>query len=316
MQPIEEIQQAGEKLGYKDADLREFMKEQQALEREREVAERAERAAARQQQKLDAETEQKKIEAAQEQTRLEIKAAREKEKREAEMAAEKEKREAEIAAEERNREAEMAAEETRREAELELRKIAMEEERMRLEAAATQKELEVDVQKARIKAGEDVDSRRSNTSGNGVSAKVPRLPVFHDDKDDLDAYIERFERFTTTHHWPRESWASSLSALITDKAFKVYSRLSADEADDFDVLKKALLDRYHLNAEGFRMKLRDSIADEGESPAQFITRLENYLNKWIELTKIPKPFAGMVQLLLTEQFISTCGNDLATFLKE
>ena len=104
--------------------------------------------------------------------------------------------------------------------------------------------------------------------------------------------------------------------MITGKALEVYSRLSADEADDFDVLKKALLDRYHLNAEGFRMKLRDSIADEGESPAQFITRLENYLNKWIELTKIPKTFAGMVQLILNEQFISTCSNDSATFLKE
>ena len=186
---------------------------------------------------------------------------------------------------------------------------------MRIEAEAAQKEIDAGVQRARIEAGQDRDSRRSSTSGNRVSAKVPRLPVFHDDKDDLDAYIERFERFAMTHHWPRESWALSLSALITGKALEVYSRLSADEADDFDVLKKALLDRYHLNAEGFRMKLRDSIADEGESPAQFITRLENYLNKWIELTKIPKTFAGMVQLILTEQFISTCSNNLANLLK-
>ena len=203
-----------------------------------------------------------------------------------------------MAAEEKKREADMTMERERREAELELRKMAMEEEKMRIEA------------------GQSSDSRRTGTSGNGVSAKVPRLPVFHDDKDDLDAYIERFERFATTHHWPKESWASSLSALITGKALEVYSRMSPDEADDFDVLKKALLDRYHLNAEGFRMKLRESIADEGESPTQFITRLENYLNKWIELTKIPKTFAGMVQLILTEQFISTCSNDLATFLKE
>ena len=305
MRPIADIRKEGEKLGYKDADLREFVKEQQALEREREVAERAERAAVRQQQKLDAETEQKKIEAAQEQTRLEIKAAREKEKKEAEIAAEERKRAAEMAAEEKRmaaeekkREADMTMEQERREAELELRKMAMEEEKMRIEA------------------GQSSDSRRTGTSGNGVSAKVPRLPVFHDDKDDLDAYIERFERFATTHHWPKESWAPNLSALITGKASEVYSRLSRDEADDFDVLKKALLDRYHLNAEGFRMKLRESIADEGESPTQFITRLENYLNKWIELTKIPKTFAGMVQLILTEQFISTCSNDLATFLIE
>ena len=294
MRPIADIRKEGEELGYRDADLREFVKDQQALEREREIADRAERAAVRQQQKLDAETEQKKIDAAQEQTRLEIKAAREKEKREAEIAAE-EKR---MTAEEKKREADMAMERERREAELQLRKMAMEEEKMRIEA------------------GQNTDSRRTSTSGNGFSAKVPRLPVFHDNKDNIGAYIERFERFATTHHWPRETWASSLSALITGKALEVYSRLSADEADDFDVLKKALLDRYNLNAEGFRMKLRDSVADEGESPAQFITRLDSYLNKWIELSKIPKTFAGMVQLVLTEQFTSTCSNDLVTFLKE
>ena len=265
MRPIADIRKEGEELGYRDADLREFVTEQQALEREREIAERAERAAARQQQKLDAETEQKKIEAEQEQRRLEAKAAREEKKREADLILERERREAD-----------MRMERERREAEVEMRKIAMEEERMRIEA------------------GQNTDSRRTSTSGNGFSARVPRLPVFHDNKDNIGAYIERFERFATTHHWPRETWASSLSALITDKALEVYSRLSADEADDFDVLKKALLDRYNLNAEGFRMKLRDSVADEGESPAQFITRLDSYLNKWIELSKIPKTFAGMV----------------------
>ena len=60
MRPIADIRKEGEELGYRDADLREFVKDQQALEREREIADRAERAAVRQQQKLDAETEQKK----------------------------------------------------------------------------------------------------------------------------------------------------------------------------------------------------------------------------------------------------------------
>ena len=59
MRPIEEIQQAGEKLGYGGADLHEFVKEQQGLERESEVAERAERTAVRQQQKIDVETDRK-----------------------------------------------------------------------------------------------------------------------------------------------------------------------------------------------------------------------------------------------------------------
>ena len=211
---------------------------------------------------MEAEIEQKKIEAAQTQRKLDAKAAMEREKREAEMAAEERKREAEKAEEEADRDMEIAKKKMQAEQEynrlemelmierekcetqIQLKKIEMDEERMRIEAEAAQKEIDAGVQRARIEAGQDGDSRRTSTSGNGVSTKVPRLPVFHDNKDDLDAYIERFERFATTHHWPRESWASSLSALITSKALEVYSRLSADEVDDFDVLKKALLDRY------------------------------------------------------------------------
>ena len=202
---------------------------------------------------MQAEIEQKKIEAAQTQRKLDAKATMEREKREAEIAAEERKREAEMAAQERKQEAdrereykrlemELMIEREKRETQIQLKKIEMDEERMRIEAEAAQKEIDAGVQRALIEAGQDRDSRRTSTSGNGVSAKVPRLPVFYDDKDNLDAYIERFERFATTHHWPRESWASSLSALITRKALEVYSRLSTDEADDFDVLKKALLD--------------------------------------------------------------------------
>ena len=78
-----------------------------------------------------------------------------------------------------------------------------------------------------------------------------------------------------TSNWPKESWAINLSALLTGRALDVYTRLSADQAKDYEQLKKALLERYQLNAEGFRSKLRESVAEEGENPAQFLTRLES-----------------------------------------
>ena len=45
-------------------------------------------------------------------------------------------------------------------------------------------------------------------------AKPPKLPSFVDGKDDLDAYLQRFERFATTAKWEKKGWASKLSALI------------------------------------------------------------------------------------------------------
>ena len=46
-------------------------------------------------------------------------------------------------------------------------------------------------------------------------AKVPELPSFVDGKDDLDAYLQRFDRFATIAKWDRAGWATKLSALLS-----------------------------------------------------------------------------------------------------
>ena len=107
-----------------------------------------------------------------------------------------------------------------------------------------------------------------------------------------------------------------MSALLTGNALEVYSRLTTEQANNFGILKKALLERYDLTAEGFRKKLRDSTADEMESPAQFINRLESYLNKWMASGGVERTFEGLLQMIIMEQFIQTCNVDLSTFLKE
>ena len=228
-----------------------------------------------------------------------------------ERSAAREEKKRQLEAEEKKRELE--AEEKKRELEAEEQKRVHEESRLKHEREEAQKkrEHELEVMKLKAAAGE---SRRDSTVP--VSVKTPRLPVFQDEKDTIDAYLDRFERFATTHGWAKETWASNLSALITGKALEVYSRLPVEEAESFDKLKAELLDRYHLNAEGFRRKLRESTADDGESPLQFLTRLEGYLSKWLETSKTKKNYEGLKYLMLSEQFITICNNDLATFLKE
>ena len=79
-----------------------------------------------------------------------------------------------------------------------------------------------------------------------VKAKVPSLPAFVDSKDDRDSYVQRFERFATSNDWQTNTWAPTLSALLTGKALDVYWRISAESAADHDRLKEALLRRYNL----------------------------------------------------------------------
>ena len=48
-----------------------------------------------------------------------------------------------------------------------------------------------------------------------LNATMPELPVFDDDKDSMDDYIQRFERSAKAQSWDKTRYAIILSALLT-----------------------------------------------------------------------------------------------------
>jgi len=117
------------------------------------------------------------------------------------------------------------------------------------------------------------------------SGKAPKMPYFDEERNFIDISLSRFERFATCQRWNKVDWALYLSALLKGRALDVYSRLLADQANNYDQLKAALLKRYQLSAVGFKRRFRTAKPEPGETPTQFLTRIDNYLQRWIELAK-------------------------------
>ena len=206
-----------------------------------------------------------------------------------------------------------------RAAEREARRIEQELE-SRTKVTLLERQIELEKVKSEALALELGSRQDTLPSGQGAAsqsrAKMPKLPSFNDEKDCIDAYLHRFERFADNAKWSRDTWSINLSALLTGTALEVYSRLSPTDAADYDKLKVSLLQRFRLSEEGFHDKFRSSKPDKGENPPQFAARLENYLQRWMELAKSPLTFDGLKDLLLREQFIASCSKSLATFLRE
>lgn len=132
----------------------------------------------------------------------------------------------------------------------------------------------------------------------------PKMAPF-DEKDDMGSYIHRFERFAELQRWRKEDWAVYLSALLKGKALDVYARLPPENAQDYETLKQALLKRYALTEEGYQQKLYHSKPEQGESPQQFIVRLNSYFLRWIELAKVDQSFDGVRSLIVRERYLAT-----------
>ena len=111
------------------------------------------------------------------------------------------------------------------------------------------------------------------THNNGT--RTPKLPCFSQDRDDIDDYLMRFERYALAQGWQIDTYAVCLGALLTGKALEVYSRIPLTHANDYDHLKNALLTRFQMTADDFRRKFLTSRQNGAELPSQFLSRLEH-----------------------------------------
>ena len=154
------------------------------------------------------------------------------------------------------------------------------------------------------------------TSSEGYRSMRPKIPKLDENHDSIDAYLERFERLAENQGWERHSWSTRLSFLLTGQSLEVYISLPQEDTNDYGTLKQAILKRFKLTEEGFRIKFRKIRPSQGDSVFQLIERLRRYFNRWTDLAGTEKIFQGVCGLLIKEQFIDGCSPDLAMFIKE
>ena len=233
---------------------------------------------------------------------------------------EKEEREREEKEREHHREREgkeREREKEEREREKEEREHHREREKAESDALQREADRRHEIELARLRVEDNVLNRLGQAERNiGSMGSVPKLPSFDEKMDDLDAYLYRFEGYATMQGWPKERWASNMSALLKGNALQVFHRMSLDDSGDYELLKIALLNRYRLTDADFRNKFRQAKPQYGESFSQFGIRITGYLDRWIELSETSLSYEGIRDLLIREQTLGVGSAELRVFIEE
>ena len=66
-------------------------------------------------------------------------------------------------------------------------------------------------------------------------------------EDDIEAYLEVFERTAGRERWPKAEWAGILAPSLTGEAQKACRDLALPDVNNYDVLKAAILAHYGHN---------------------------------------------------------------------
>lgn len=123
-----------------------------------------------------------------------------------------------------------------------------EEDKARREDEERMLQVKLEIEKAKLALAESCGNVPAP-----VTAAKPKLPKYDESLDSVDIYLDRFERFASANQWPKEEWANLLSPLLTGKALQAYVSLTIDDAKDYEAVKVAILHRYQLTEEGYRL---------------------------------------------------------------
>ena len=214
--------------------------------------------------------------------------------------------------------AEIKAErEEQREIEREIREYEEKEKERIHKAEERGKERVHELDMAKVKSqDEDLDITGHMGPFSGLGGPQIKLPMFDEERDNFDAFVSRFENLAKNQKWHKEQWSVYLSSLLKGKALDIIHRMKEEDSMDFDKVKEALMKKFRLTQEGFRQKFRSSRPEKGEDPEQFAARINNYFERWIELTKTGNTFADLFDLMVREQFLNCCNKEMIAYLKE
>ena len=132
-------------------------------------------------------------------------------------------------------------------AEHQMIKDKLDHEERALNRESKRKELEAEAEKvythelrmAEIRP-DTINNSNVSTSSTNISMPKLKLPTFHDNRDDMNSYLLRFECIAKLQGWFKTDDHVHLGSCLRGHALKVYISLSVDTVKDYHKLKKAL----------------------------------------------------------------------------
>ncbi|KAJ8018256.1 hypothetical protein HOLleu_43849 [Holothuria leucospilota] len=131
-------------------------------------------------------------------------------------------------------------------------------------------------------------------------------------EDDVECYLATFERHCLSQDIPLKRWTLDLEACLTGKAQRAFSLLSAEQKENFEAVRDAILAAYRLTPEAYKDKFRTAQKLSSETFQQCATRLSLYLRRWFnpsERLLNEDEFQAIMGKLVVDQLIFSLNDE-------
>ena len=160
--------------------------------------------------------------------------------------------------------------------------------------------------------GEGRASDRETPAATELREIKALLPLMTDDSDVL-TYFMTFERVLEINCVDRSLWARILPAQLSQKALKIFARLSMEESRSYDTVKRLILDGYKLNGDSYLKSFRTLRRSGNLTYRMFLTSLRDMATRYFDAKGIDT-FEKLMHAFIMEQFLNALPDAVKHFV--
>ncbi|XP_076055291.1 uncharacterized protein LOC143033689 [Oratosquilla oratoria] len=187
---------------------------------------------------------------------------------------------------------------------------AINETQGHLELKLEIKKLELQIETLKQGQGQ---AQTNNTPTFNINQNLGSVPQFSEEEP--DRFFALFEKMAKLNQWPYDRWTQLVYRSFTGKALDVFSALSEEQVEDYELVKSTVLTSYHLVPEAYRQWFRKRKRESQETYVEFFRRKHTLIHKWIESENAKTP-AEIIELFLLEDIRSLIPPDIRAHLDQ
>ncbi|XDV20314.1 hypothetical protein PO909_025663 [Leuciscus waleckii] len=141
----------------------------------------------------------------------------------------------------------------------------------------------------------------------------PQIPDFVEGEG-VESFFVRFERIARTWGWQTNEWAVRVVTLLTGKALEAYAGMDELRSGSYDDIKAAVLSKYNVTEETYRLRCRSLMIPTGESLKETYNRIKGLNKRWMRPETKSKEQVG--ETIILEQYLRVLRPDVRVWVKE
>ncbi|XP_042300045.1 uncharacterized protein LOC121917995, partial [Sceloporus undulatus] len=122
-------------------------------------------------------------------------------------------------------------------------------------------------------------------------------------QDDVEAFLNTFERVAAAAQWPREQWALILTPCLTGPAQEAVDTLSPEDAQDYAKVKATILQTLNISEDTYRLRLRELKWRSGMHPRTLGQKIRASALRWLK--PMERSALEVAELVMVEQFVAS-----------